>query len=354
MPCCGAAPSKSGRRQRLFTMLLFFAGCCIGAACHAPEHDLFHVERAGARLPVVVAGNQDANTLVIFQHGGPDGSAGIDPLPPGLARLTNDALVAVWGQRSTTLASGLLTTRDNTIAQHVADLHAVRLALAERYPQARRLVLAGHSWGVALTLAYLGHHGEAGVAGLVLTDGFDAYDDNAERSFGRLAELAGAHIDDEADHGEYWRQTERFAREQMQSGAPYALETIVKASEACARLEAELDRPEPVDVTATSLGAVTSPLLLPDGLLVAWNFRSMIKELMNFDVAEQLVNRHVPALLVWGESDCRVPVATATSMRARYGGEATLVVVDGATHFALYSQPRAFAEATLDFFKVLP
>jgi pimeloyl-ACP methyl ester carboxylesterase len=120
--------------------------------------------------------------------------------------------------------------------------------LTSRYPDVDRLVLAGHSWGVALTLAYLDEHGEAGVDGLVLTDGFDAYDDNAERSFVRLAELADAHAADAGnDEAASWRQVARFAREQADAGAPYELELIVEASDSCAQLEAALDRPEELD-----------------------------------------------------------------------------------------------------------
>ncbi len=219
--------------------------------------------------------------------------------------------------------------------------------------------MAGHSWGVALTLAYLDRFGEAGLHGLVLTDGFDAYDDNAERSFSRLAELALAHEENGEQApgigaGDTWQDVANFAREQAQRGGPYALETIVKASDACARLEADLDRPESLEPTTTSLGAVTSPILVPDGLLVAWNFRSMIKELMSFNLAERLVAWQLPTLLVWGESDCRVPVATGASMRDRFGGDATFEVVAGATHFAVYSQPQAFAEPTRRFLEALP
>lgn len=103
-----------------------------------------------------------------------------------------------------------------------------------------------------------------------------------------------------------------------------------------------------------ALGAVTSPLLVPDGLLVGWNVRTMITELMGLDHSEGLGTRRLPALLIWGENDCRVPVSTAESMRARYGGTATLVVIQGATHFAPYSQPRAFAEPALAFLEALP
>lgn len=361
---CGRTPKRRHPKRRRWRAvstgdLLAWAFVALVTGCSAPERDLFHVESAGARLPVVVYGPRDATTLVLFQHGGPDGAAGIDPLPPGLAQLIDTTLVAVWAQRSTGLSSGISSTRDNTIAQHVLDLDLVRRALALRLPDVERVVLAGHSWGVALSLAYLDRFGEAGLHGLVLSDGFDAYDDNADRSLQRLAELADAHAANNEmapgiAAGDSWQDVARFAREHAQRGAPYALETIVKASEACARLEADLDRPEPLEPTSTSFGAVTSPIVVPDGLLVAWNFRSMIPELMSFDLADRLVAWHLPTLLVWGEGDCRVPVATGASMRDRFGGDTTLEVVAGATHFAVYSQPQAFADPTRRFLEALP
>jgi pimeloyl-ACP methyl ester carboxylesterase len=212
-----------------------------------------------------------------------------------------------------------------------------------------------------LTLAYVDEHGEAGLDGLVLSDGFDAYDDNAERSVARLATLAAEaaqSVDEddaaEGDDAASWRAVERFARDEADAGAPYPLSTIVEASEACARLEAQLDRPEPAEPEPAGLGAVTSPLVVPEGLLVTWNFRTMITELMTFDRSASVAARRLPALLVWGESDCRVPVATGESLRARYGGDARLAVISGATHFALYSQPQAFATPTIEFLEELP
>lgn len=350
----GVPQSRRARSRRgaslLGAWLLALTGCA------DPATDLFHVDVAGARLPVVIHGPADATTLVLFQHGGPDGSAGIDPLPPGLLALTDDLRVATWAQRSTNLAAGRNPTRDNTIAQHVDDLHAVRHAVLERAPDAERVVLAGHSWGVALTLAYLDVYGEAGLAGVVLSDGFFSYDDNAERSLARLAELANAQraaaVDDE--ERERWRETARFAIAQHERGAPYPLETIVEASDACAELESVLDRPEEAKPVAPSLASPTSPLLVPDGLLVAWNFRSMIKELTTLDVSAGLAGRRLPALLVWGKNDCRAPVDTGKALLARYGGVAELVIVDDATHFALYAQPRAFAAPVRDFVAALP
>ncbi|MEN9784932.1 MAG: hypothetical protein RLZZ299_196 [Pseudomonadota bacterium] len=341
------------RRGRAAVLAL--AGICGSTGCRSPWQDLFHVQSAGARLPVIAYGPSDASTVVLFQHGGPDGAAGIDPLPPGLANLTEEALVVTWAQRSTGLASGISRTRDNTIAQHVADLHAVRQAMTSRYAGTRRLVLAGHSWGVSLTLAYLDTYGEADVAGLVLTDGFDAFGNNAERSFMRLAELASERADDTTgEDADFWREVEDFALDEGTSGAPYATETIMEASSACARIEQELDRPEPVESALPALGTVTSPLVVPDGLLVSWNLRTMFEDLTAFDQSASVEDRRLPALLVWGESDCRVPVATGESILARYGGDATMVVVEGATHFAIYSQPRAFAEPTLAFLEALP
>jgi pimeloyl-ACP methyl ester carboxylesterase len=347
--------TKNRSRLTSRAVALAVVGICTSAGCRSPWQDLFHVQSAGARLPVVVYGEADASTIVLFQHGGPDGAAGIDPLPPGLANLTEEALVVTWAQRSTGLASGISRTRDNTIAQHVSDLHAVRQAVAMRYPGDRRLVLAGHSWGVSLTLAYLDRYGEAGLAGLVLTDGFDAFGDNAERSFARLAELASERADDtRGETAAEWREIEAFALEAGASRAPYATETIFEASSACARIEQELDRPETEASGKPALGAVTSPLIVPDGLLVSWNLRTMFDELTTFDQSASVEDRRLPALLVWGENDCRVPVATGESLLARYGGDATMVVVEGATHFAIYSQPHAFAEPTLSFLAGLP
>lgn len=346
---CRSVPSRSGVGV-IGASLLVLTGCA------EPAMDLFHVEVAGTRLPVVIHGPANATTLVLFQHGGPDGNAGIDPLPPGLLALTDDLRVATWAQRSTTLAAGRNPLRDNTIAQHVEDLHAVRNSVLERAPAIERVVLAGHSWGVALTLAYLDVHGEAGLAGVVLSDGFFSYDDNAERSFARLAELATAQsadavADEERDR---WRETARFASEQHERGAPYPLETIVEASDACAELEGALDRPEKTKPTSPSLASPTSPLLVPDGLLIAWNFRSMIKELTTFDVSAGLADRRLPALLVWGKNDCRAPVDTGEALISRYGGNAELAIVDDATHFAIYAQPRAFAAPVRDFVAALP
>ena len=354
-------PHRRGLRRAIALSLLFVGASAIASllsgCASEPWRDLIHVQSGGARHPVVIYGASDASTLILFQHGGP-GLPELDPLPASLRELAQDHLVASWAQRSTPLASGRSATERNTISQHIDDMHLVLGALKARYPQVRRVVLMGHSWGVSLTLGYLDRHGESGIDGVILAGGFDSFEPNARRSLARLAELSDARAQQSssaADRARHERARD-FARRTLDAGSPIPFDAILEASGYCDQLEVELDEPEALaDPPARRLASVAAPVLLPDGSLTAWNLETIIDELTRHDLSLTLPQRRAPLLMIWGRADCRVPVQTAESMLQRYGAtQRSLVIIEEGTHYPLFSQPTRVADATRGFVRALP
>jgi len=126
----------------------------IGCGPMMTEGDYFHVERAGAIMPVWVNGNLDSDVFIITLHGGP-GDAGHEfPLSEGFQRLEEDYAVVYWDQRFSGMSQGDPSPDTITLADFVADTDAVVSVIQEKYG-VEAFILYGHSWGGDLGLAYL-------------------------------------------------------------------------------------------------------------------------------------------------------------------------------------------------------
>jgi proline iminopeptidase len=157
-------------RSRWPLVLLLLAG----RAGAEPGRDL-DVRAGDAFLHVHAVGPDDASQTIVVIHGGP--GLAHDYLL-GLARLAGpDRRVVFYDQRGTG-ASPRPFSRDYSLDAHVADLDAVRRAIA-----AHKVSLLGHSWGTVVALAYAAAHPEA-VASVMLVGMGAPTDAEDRRSFG--------------------------------------------------------------------------------------------------------------------------------------------------------------------------
>src|SRR5690349_20194394 len=101
----------------LSALLVLCTGC--GA------EDLFFVSRAGADMPVGVRGADPTQSLILYLHGGPAGSAFRDRLQPVFAQLEESHAVAYWDQRASGLAQGDPSPPTFTLPSFVEDLDLV-------------------------------------------------------------------------------------------------------------------------------------------------------------------------------------------------------------------------------------
>lgn len=138
--------------------LIIFIICLYSLASCESEFDLlddhFFVENDNATMPVLLRGNLESNTIVLFLHGGPGGSASQASFLPAFKDLEESYVMAYWDQRASGLSQGNPDESSYTLEQFVEDLDMVVEALNLRYP-GTSIFLFGHSWGGALGSAYL-------------------------------------------------------------------------------------------------------------------------------------------------------------------------------------------------------
>lgn len=119
--------------------------------------EMRRVKLGGVEQSITIRGRNANAPILIWLHGGP----GQDET--GLWRRYNSALedhfvVVYWTQRGTGRSySNNIQASSMTIAQFVSDLHELVGYIQRRFGQ-QRVVLAGHSWGSSLGVAYAQAH----------------------------------------------------------------------------------------------------------------------------------------------------------------------------------------------------
>lgn len=130
-----------------------------GAVVKGSVSTMERMTLGGVEQSVTIRGRNAKAPILIWLHGGP----GMDAT--GMWRQYNAALedhflVVYWTQRGTGRSySSHIPVKSMTIAQFVADLHQLVGVLKRRFGH-EKVVLAGHSWGTSIGVAYSQAHPE--------------------------------------------------------------------------------------------------------------------------------------------------------------------------------------------------
>jgi proline iminopeptidase len=264
----------------------------------------------GARLWTITEGE---GRPVVCCHGGPGGT---DTLAPLASMLTDVARVHRYDQRACGRSSG---RPPFTMARWIGDLEALR-----RHWGHRRWVVAGHSFGAALALAYALAHPERTEAVIYLSCvvRLDGQPDWYEQY--RRARLARMPEPFRRRYLELLRRRERPGR---------AAATAVAELR---RLTARTDFAEPngaeqlVALQEAELATVNDAVNRALGA----DFQRLFAARA---IRQRLHTLDVPMLLVHGDADPR-PVAAVQAL-ARELPHGRLVVLDGVGHFLYWEAP---------------
>ena len=116
--------------------------------------DEFYLRNDGADLPVWVRGNSNAETFIIFIHGGPFDTAIENAVWEHFKPLYEDYGMVFFDQRGGGHAHGKRVSNLNE-EQFVEDVEVIVDLIKAEYPQAQNLFLMGHSWGGYLGTSFL-------------------------------------------------------------------------------------------------------------------------------------------------------------------------------------------------------
>jgi pimeloyl-ACP methyl ester carboxylesterase len=325
----------------------------LGLTACGSDLETFHVLRGGVALPVVVRGPKDADTLIVFQHGGP-GQADLDGVMAFERNLQRRFLYASWAQRTSGYSTGEVTRENSTLEDHYADMKAVLRVLRARY-SSKRMIALGYSFGGIVTLGHLGSAEAEPVDGIVLIDTLFNGSLVEREDFRLLDAFAEQEIEADA-HAARWRRFREQAARQEDAFAElsphryferYTMERIDR----CLAMERELGlRDDAKPVSQAGEIDVSAPLVIP-GLVVPLRVIDWLApELLHFDLTERAGSIRAPTLLLWGEHDCMVAPSVGEALFNALGTDAKeLRMVEQAGHSLPLQRPEVVSRAIEEF-----
>jgi pimeloyl-ACP methyl ester carboxylesterase len=157
-----------------------------------PYQELFWVTNKGAQMPVLMTGNKESASIVLFIHGGPGScmiaETGIYTLNPS-GNLSDNYLLAMWDQRYAgySINPDPIDWSTVNVEQYAEDCARVTDQLKIRFP-GKKIIVCGHSWGGAVLVKFISNSAYQGnYDGWVVADGMvNGYDlANAWLSYAR-------------------------------------------------------------------------------------------------------------------------------------------------------------------------
>ena len=289
--------------------------------------ELFWITNKGSQMPVLMTGNKESSSIVLFIHGGPGSSsidvAGIYQGSP--VNLTDNFLMASWDQRYAgySINPDPIDWSTVNVDQYAEDCARVTDLLKSRFP-GKKIILVGHSWGGAVLMKFITNAAYQGnYDGWVLADGMVNGHDlaNAWLSYARRRcndLIAGGntqYIDTLAylntvifdpmvfDKPTYFRVQNIAYSMVIPSEKPIAPEDIKRWSQ----LEKSIF-PDIADQNRKDQNGAS-----PANLDLATN------QVYFINYSSSFVNISKPGLVLWGVNDCVVPADVAYPFTAKLG-----------------------------------
>ena len=332
----------------LLLVLLLASG---PSGCSDVDGRMLFLRSGDAYLPILVQGSPSSSTLVLFVHGGPGGSglAYASAMPDAFRPISERHLMAFYDQRGAGSSQGDVSPDELTVAQHVQDLDDVIALLRSEYPDVGSVFLLGHSWGGALTAAYLLEPSRAaGISGWIDVDGSTDFPRTIELSRAWAMDEARAQIADGGPDAAEWREALLWYEAHPTLGAD-ELPTHFEHVDALGGTVHD-----PSKLRDDPLGALfSSPYsAMAEVHNLPLTQAAMIDELLRFDLHPELPGIRLPTLFLHGVHDGRVPPQVAREARALLGtpeADKPLLLFERSGHRPFLEEPEAFAGAVLGF-----
>jgi len=342
---------------------LLLLACGSLAAC-GDAQDIFFVRQGDADLPVWLQGQRDADTYLFVVHGlGASGK--VYDWMPAFDALERRYGVVYWDQRSAGISQGN-AAGDVTVEQLVDDLGAVLTAVRDRY-HPRRLVMLGHSLGGGESQAFLRDPAhQQGIAGYVDVCGGrslpESYRVVAARLKAEGQRLAADTTLSQAERDQ-WTQMVAFydAHPEFPRDGPDRATHAKYVTDVLALLGFDLTKSTDEmygslashGVSDTFFGGFDVFAYGQNTAAFMERFDTSTMDLTPADVS----TISVPALVLAGRFDFSVPVEVPQETFDAISPNSTLsrfVVLENASHWAMWDDPDGFSTAVTDFVDALP
>ena len=331
-------------------IIIIFISVYILTGCESESvlwDDHFFVENKDAIMPVLVRGNPESGSIVLFLHGGPGGSASQAAFLPAFKDLENQYVMAYWDQRASGLSQGNPDESTYTVEQFTEDLDVVVAALQDRYP-GMSVFLFGHSWGGALGSAYLSTSNyQEKISGFIIMNSGH----NLEVGLPLSVDWVENYAEEQISAGkkkEYWTRVRDWCAAEPDMTVP---DNYFKYVGYLQETDAYRHDNQPVNTGKVTMGDVlNSHMSLAaffNGRYLAHNFN-----ILELNLSDDMQRITIPCLVLWGKYD---GVNTLEMGYDAYHSIGTpsenkeMVILENSAHEGYLEEPELFKASVASF-----
>ena len=328
--------------------LFAFAGCT--NSVFLSEGDFFHLENAGAKMPVWVKGNSASDVIIITVHGGPGDSGMEQPIARGFQYLEEDYLLVYWDQRYSGMTQGRYDVATQTPDQYIDDTEKLVQLVQSLYP-GKTLFMIGHSWGGQLSAGYLGRENHADdFAGWIDLNGSIYGELESQLMKNWILDRVPAKLAEPGADTEFWQfiidwYEQNPSPGNYSVGMPYYYVAAL-GGDAYDWESVQEENPTPyVELIFKSMFSMSfyTDAFFDADIMRLWD---------EIDYTPELANITIPALMLWGADDGVVPAEVADYVYDNLGTAPALksvVKIPECAHGPQHDQPQAFYDEVSNF-----
>ncbi|MGB0430588.1 MAG: alpha/beta fold hydrolase [Bacteroidia bacterium] len=334
----------------LFSIFLLLSSCTKEGS--EKVNDFYHVEFAGAQIPVLVKGDISNKKIVLFMNGGP-GLTGIDVGITNLAKweenIENEYAVAYFDQRGTGNTYAPIDTSTITLSQFSEDVYSVVKVIKHHYPNCK-VYLMSHSFGGLSAADYLiNDEFRSEISGWICISGYLVPNPTKAWAYRRtwLAYIAQVEID-KGNDPEKWERCKDWL----------ANTPIIETDEQKSIWREYVGNQEEGIIKDANVSIETKKILK---LLFASNYnifptymsdnwivvlKTIQRHYINQNYLEKIENIDVPTHFIWGQYDDLVPhqIGEKAHSILQIHGKSTFTLMKDAGHEPFLNDPESFAK----------
>lgn len=329
----------------IFLISIYLVSGCEKESLLLDDH--FFVENKGATMPVLTRGNLESNTIVLFLHGGPGGSASQAAFLPAFKDLEEQYVMAYWDQRASGLSQGNPDESTYTVEQFVEDLDKVVEALGIRYPESN-VFLFGHSWGGALGSAYLSTSTyQDKIAGFIIMNSGH----NLEEGLPLSVEWVGNYADEQIAsdvNTEYWTEVRNWCAAGPDMTVP---DNYFKYVGYLRQTDAYRHDNQAVNTGVVTMGDVlNSHMSLAaffNGGYLARNFN-----ILELNLSDDMNQIQIPVQVIWGRHDGVNTIEMGFDAFNSIGtppANKEMIILENSAHEGYLEEPELFKSSVASF-----
>lgn len=313
--------------------------------------DTFFVENKGASMRVLVEGNIDSKTILLFVHGGPGSSAYFYNTDYISNHIESQYAVAYWDQRNAGASQGSSNGENLSLPIMTQDLLKVVQTLKYRYGSETNVFLLAHSFGGMLSTSFLTTENyQELIAGWIYCSASHNYPLNDALTKEALTFYANQEIS-AGNHTAEWQEIRNYCNN-LPSGT-LNLDQANQLNSYAFDAETYFEAVKPFSqMELIKAKAVRQHYAIISALL---NHKYSQKaplnsDLRTYDFSEALKQVNIPILTIYGQYDFICPPSLGQDLINNSGSTDTFsFILPNSGHTGMFQDEALFSEKVLEF-----